>query len=103
MKSTTLVCFVALVFLHGCRAFHESAELHSMVGVLLVTGSEPFTNLSLQSENTSMYVVRKDSTALYKALWKLQGRKVEVKYRRANPGLSSSAIIVERYELVKDR
>jgi hypothetical protein len=103
MKSATIMCFVVLVFLHGCRAPHESAEFRSLVGVLLITGSEPFTDLSLQTESSRMYAIRKDTTAFYDNLRKLQGRKVQVWYRRTIPSLETSAIIIERYELVKDR
>ena len=86
----------------GCRTSGGSAELHTLVGTLVVTGNEPFTNLSLQSDNTTVSVIRKDTTEIYRNLWKLQGRKVRVWFQADNTRSNLSKLTIERYEIVKD-
>lgn len=51
----------------------------TLVGILYVTGNEPFTRLSLQTQNGRMYGFQDDSTGIMIALRKLQGRRVEVR------------------------
>ena len=74
-----------------------------LVGILYVTGNEPFTNLSLQTDDGRMHVIRKDSTLLYQDLRKLQGQRVRVHVRPADSKSDSSNIMIERFEVVKDR
>lgn len=51
----------------------------TLVGILYVTGNEPFTRLSLQTQDGRMYGFQDDSTGIMIALRKLQGRRVEVR------------------------
>lgn len=104
VKSAAVMCSVALLLLCGCLSQKDAgADSRTLVGILYVTGNEPFTNLALQTEDGKMHVVRRDTTALYSELWKLQGRKLLVWFRLRESKLDSSLISIERYSLVKDQ
>jgi hypothetical protein len=102
LKSALVLSFALVAF--ACLGQKESTRpAESVVGVLCVTGNEPFTFLSIQTDDGAMHKIQKDSTELYRALWKLQGQKVRLHYRPPAADADSSAITVERYEIVKDR
>ena len=88
----------------GCRAQREATTvLGSLTGILAVTGTEPFTDLSLQTMDGRMHVICKDTSALLTALRGLQGKKVRLFFRVPGMRSDSSMIIVERYDLVTER
>lgn len=102
LKKAALSCLVAIVVLSGCRWHRElSQEPRALVGVLYVTGNEPFTNLSLRTEDGGMHVIQKDTTVFYSELRRLQGVKLRVRFRPVASKSDSSSIIVERYDIVK--
>ncbi|TSA19524.1 hypothetical protein D4R75_09015 [bacterium] len=102
LKKAALGCLVAMVVLSGCRWHRElSQEPRDLVGVLYVTGNEPFTNLSLRTDDGGMHVIQKDTTVFYSELWKLQGLKLRVRFRPVASKSDSLSIIVERYDIVK--
>ncbi len=74
----------------------------SAFGVVYVTGNEPFTFLSIQTGDGVMHRIHNDTSDVYRALQKLQGQKVHVLFRPSVAPEDSSALIIERYELVKD-
>jgi hypothetical protein len=67
-----------------------------------VIGNEPFTNLSLQTDDHRIRIIQKDTTELYRELWKLQGQKVRLHFRPMNAPSDSTHVILERFELIKD-
>lgn len=102
LNKVTLSCVVAIVVLSGCRWHRElSQEPRALVGIIYVTGNEPFTNLSLRTEDGAMHMIQKDTTAIYSELWRLQGLKLRVRFRPVASKPDSSSIIVERYDIVK--
>jgi hypothetical protein len=94
--------FALLLLLSACSAQKDlpSAE-HTIVGVLCMTGNEPFTRLSLQTESGVMLNIERDTTLLYRGLEKLQGRKLRVQFRPAGSIPDTSSIILRRYDLVE--
>ena len=102
LKNAALSCLLVTVVLSGCRWHRElSQEPRDLVGVLYVTGNEPFTNLSLRTEDGGMHMIQKDTTVFYSELWKLQGRKLRVRFSPVASKSDSSSIIVERYDIVR--
>lgn len=102
LRSALLVS-LALVS-SACVGQKESTRpAESIVGVVYVTGNEPFTFLSVQTDDGVMHRIHKDTTELYRELQKLQGQKVLLQYRRPAADADSSAMDIERYEIVKDR
>ncbi len=99
-----LVLSLALALVDfACLSQKESTrEAKSMVGVLCVAGNEPFTFLSVLTKDGIMHRIQKDTTALYLALQKLQGQMVQIRFTHPAAGADSSALIVERYEIVED-
>ena len=101
LKRVALSCLLVTVVLSGCRWHRElSQEPRDLVGVLYVTGNEPFTNLSLRTEDGGMHMIQKDTTLFYSELWKLQGLKLRVRFRPVASKSDSLSIIVERYDIV---
>jgi hypothetical protein len=72
------------------------------VGTVYVIGNEPFTELSIQTDDHRVRLVKKDTTELYRRLWKMQGQKLRIHFRPVETTLDSMHIIPERFELVKD-
>jgi hypothetical protein len=97
-------CFlIAVLFVSGCGTQKDLPhETRGLVGVLCVTGNEPFTDLSLQTDGGGMLRIRKDTTALYRELWKLQGQKLRVLFKSVHSTSDTSSITVEQYDLVKN-
>jgi hypothetical protein len=91
-----------MLVLSGCQWHRElSQEPRDLVGIIYVTGNEPFTNLSLRTEDGGMHIIQKDTTVFYSELWKLQGLKLRVRFRPVASKSDSLSIIVERYDIVK--
>lgn len=100
----TCLLAIFLLAIVGCRAQKEAAAVAgSLTGTLFVTGNEPFTDISLQTVNGRMHVIRRDTTALYSTLRGLQGKKVRLLFRLPVARSDSSLIIVEHYDLVTER
>ena len=97
-------CAAVLLLVGGCLGSKDARkEVPSLTGVILVTGNEPFTNLSLQTTDGRMFIIQRDTTVLYSSLNQLQGKKVCVRYLWSDARPDSTMIIVERYDLVLDR
>jgi hypothetical protein len=91
------------VFLWSCGGQKELDEATPvLIGTVYVIGNEPFTELSIQTEDRSIRIVQKDTTELYRRLWKMQGQKLRIHFRPANTASDSTHIILEHFELVKD-
>ena len=79
---------------------HDAASV--LVGTVIVIGNEPFTELSIQSDDHRTHVIRKDTTETYRSMWKMQGQKLRIHFRPVNTASDSTHIILEHFELVKD-
>jgi hypothetical protein len=91
------------VLLWACAGRKELDEATPvLIGTVYVIGNEPFTNLSLQTDDHRMRIIQKDTTELYHRLWKLQGQKVRLRFRPVNAATDSIHVILERFELVKE-
>jgi hypothetical protein len=101
IKRAGTTILVTLLVGFGCRGQKETpSEPGVMVGVVYVTGNEPFTNISVQTEDGRMHTIHKDTTALYAGLWKLQGQKLRIRFRPVDPKSDTTHMIIERYEIV---
>lgn len=101
LMSAAMTVLVALLVAFGCRGQKgTSTEPGVMVGVVYVTGNEPFTNISVQTEDGKMHTIRKDTTALYAGLWKLQGQKLRIRFRPVDSKSDTTHIMIERYDIV---
>jgi hypothetical protein len=102
LNNTIRAFLIAVLFVSACRTQRDlSQEVRSVTGILYVTGNEPFTNLSLQTDGGGTLRIRKDTSAVYRELWKLQGQKLRVEFRSFESKSDTLSISVERYELVK--
>lgn len=102
--SGALALALMMVIAAGCSSQRElTPATHTLIGVLHVTGNEPFTNLSLQTTDGRMHVIQQDSSDLYLSLRKLQGKKVRLQFRLPEARTDSSLILVQQYDLVTDR
>ena len=73
-----------------------------LIGTVYVIGNEPFTDLSIQTDDRRIRIVQKDTTELYRRLWKMQGQKLRIHFRPVDSASDSMHIIPEYFELVKD-
>lgn len=90
------------MLLSACSAQKElPPALRTVVGIVCVTGNEPFTNLSLQTEDGAMVKIRKDTSAIVRKLIELQGQRLRVQFRSTQSQPDTSSIVVEHVELVK--
>jgi len=102
-RRIVVIGLLALAFF-GCRAQKEAASAAgSLTGILLVTGNEPFTDVSLQTSDGRMRTIQKDTTATYSDLRGLQGKKVRLQFRLPPMRKDSSLIIVEHYDIVTEK
>jgi hypothetical protein len=102
LNKATLGLLFAVLFVSACTTENKlSRDSHNVIGTLYVTGNEPFTTLSLQTENGRIVRIRKDTSALVCALIKLQGQKLRVRFRPAESNSDTTNFEVEQYELVK--
>jgi len=91
------------VLLWGCGSQKELDQTSLvLVGTVYAIGNEPFTELSIQTDDHRVRLVKKDTTELYRRLWKLQGQKIRIHFRPVETSSDSMHIIPERFELVKD-
>jgi hypothetical protein len=101
LKNFLVLSLVLVAF--ACLGQKESTRAaQSVAGVVYVTGNEPFTFLSLQTDDGVMHKIQKDTTELYRSLRKLQGQRVRLRLRAQAVGSDSLAMNVEQYEIVKD-
>ena len=92
-----------MMLLWGCGGQKELDQTsHVFVGTVYVIGNEPFTNISIQTDDRRMRIVQKDTTELYRRLWKMQGQKLRIHFRPVNTVSDSTHIILQHFELVKD-
>jgi len=73
-----------------------------LIGTVYVIGNEPFTDLSIQTDDRRIRIVQKDTTELYRRLWKMQGQKLRIHFLPVDSASDSMHIIPEYFELVKD-
>jgi hypothetical protein len=85
----------------GQKALDQATPV--LIGTVYVVGNEPFTNLSLQTDDHRIRIIRRDTTESYRRLWKMQGQRVRIHFRPAKAISDSTHITLERFELVKDR
>jgi hypothetical protein len=102
LLNKVLVLILALVAFACSSQKAPNRPEGSLVGVLCVTGNEPFTSLSLQTSDGAMHGIQKDTTDIYRALQNLQGHKVRLRIRLQSTATDTSALIVEEYELAED-
>jgi hypothetical protein len=91
------------VLLWACGSQKELDEATPvLIGTVYVIGNEPFTDLSIQTDDRRVRIIQKDTTESYRRLWKLQGQKFRIHFRPAKAASDSTHIILEQFELVKD-
>jgi hypothetical protein len=81
----------------------KDSSLSTISGVLYVAGNEPFARLAVETDSGKVFVILDQPEELYKELWKLQGRKVELSHRldSSKTELGSRVIIVARYKVIQ--
>ena len=90
---------LSVTLLWGCGGKNELEHATSvLVGTVYVIGNEPFTNLAIQTEGRGTRIIRKDTTELYRSLWKMQGQKVRIHFRQPKVSVDSTQIILEQIE-----
>jgi hypothetical protein len=95
--------FLAAMLLGACagpKEMHDAASV--LVGTVIVIGNEPFTQLSIQSDDHRTHIIRKDTTEMYRSMWKMQGQKLRIRFRPVAGASDSTHINLEHFELVKD-
>lgn len=101
LNNATRGILIAVLFVSACGTQKDLPHgVRSVVGIVCVTGNEPFTELSLQSEAGGMIKIRNDTSRVYRELRKLQGQKLRVQFRPPESKSDTSSISVERYDLV---
>ena len=89
------------VLMWACGSPKEVGETTSvLIGTVYVIGNEPFTDLSIQTDDRRVRIIQKDTTELYRRLWKLQGQKCRIHFRPVNAVSDSTHIILEQFETV---
>jgi hypothetical protein len=102
LNKATRGFLIAVLFVSACGTERDlSHPVRSVVGILYVTGNEPFTDLALQTDDGGVLRIRKDTTAVYRELRGLQGQKLRVQFRAIDSKPDISSISVVRYDLVK--
>ena len=103
LNKVTCGILIVVLFLSACGSQKDlPREARSVVGILYMTGNEPFTVLSLQTDGGGMLRIQKDTTAVYQELRKFQGQRLRVQFRSVGSKSDTSSIAVEQYELVKN-
>ena len=101
-NNITLGILIAILFVSACGTQRDvTGGVRSVIGIVYVTGNEPFTTLSLQTDGGRMLRIRKDTTAVYRELRKLQGQRLRVLFRSLDAASDTLSISVERYDLFK--
>lgn len=94
---------VLAVLLWACGSQKELDEgTRVLIGTVYVIGNEPFTDLSIQTDDHRVCIIQKDTTELFRRLWKMQGQKLRIHFRPVNSASDSTHIILETFELVRD-
>lgn len=100
MKTLGLVALLTTL-LCACGGQKEVVHTNGVfVGTLLVVGNEPFTNLSVQSNDRGVYIIQKDTTSLYSSLWQLQGKRVRIQFHASGASSDSTHIIVDHCDIL---
>ena len=100
MKTLGLIVLLTTLL---CACGGQKEVVHTkdvVVGTVLVVGNEPFTNLSVQSDDRRVRIIQKDTTTLYRSLWKLQGKTVRIQFHAGGVPSDSTHIIVDHCEVV---
>jgi hypothetical protein len=102
LNKATLGLLIAVLFVSACGTEKNLLPGKRVeIGILYVTGNEPFSGLSLQTGNGRMVRIRKDTSAVYRELRKLQGQRLRVQFRSVESISDTISIAVEQYELVR--
>jgi len=88
----TIVLFSLIVI--GCAEKCESSN--TLTGTIYISGNEPFTHLSLKSEDDNYYKIECPDS-LKKELWELQGRKVELTYKELKDFTTQKVAVISEY------
>ena len=100
MKTLGWVVLLATIVC-ACGGQKETIQTKGvLVGTLLVVGNEPFTNLTVQSDDRRVRIIQKDTTALYRGLWRLQGKKVRIQFHASGASSDSTHIIVDHCDIL---
>jgi hypothetical protein len=75
---------------------HTANMNDTIIGVLYVSGNEPFTSLVITPSPDVRYAIEADS-ALKVQLWQLQGKKISI-IGTKKPGLAGTNIHVKSFE-----
>ena len=103
VKTIGPVMLLALL-LWACGSQKELDEATPvLIGTVYVIGNEPFTDLSLQLDDHRIRIIQKDTTELYRRLWKMQGQKLRIHFRPMDAASDSTHITLEQIELIKER
>ena len=74
-KPLFILLSIMIVVLIGCAGNNKTNN--KLIGILYVSGNEPFTHLSLHSNDDKYYKIE-CSDSLTIELWKLQGKTIEL-------------------------
>jgi hypothetical protein len=80
----------------GPKEIHDAASV--LVGTIVVIGNEPFTQLSIQSDDHRTHIIRKDTTEIYRSVRKMQGQKLRIRFRPETGASDSTRIVIEKFE-----
>ena len=100
MKTLGLVVLLATIVC-ACGGQKETIQTKGvLVGTILVVGNEPFTSLTVQSDDHRVRIIQKDTTALYRDLWQFQGKMVRIQFHASIASSDSTHIIVDHCEVI---
>ena len=74
-RKSMIINILLLLSLIGCTGSNTSEKI--VTGTIYISGNEPFTNLSVETEDNKYYQI-KCSDSLRAALWSLQGNKLDL-------------------------
>ena len=99
IKRLYLILAIAVVVYYGCAASKDNAAIKEMTGQIVVVGNEPFTNVAIQVNPSTNYIL--DCSGEIRAtLLDNQGKWVKIFYNKIDNSNNINTIEVQKAEIL---
>ncbi|MDR3626272.1 MAG: hypothetical protein P4L45_05540 [Ignavibacteriaceae bacterium] len=101
IKQVIIIVLPVILFIYGCSPAKDTSETKYIMGVVVVVGNEPFTNLAIQTSPSDVVILDCDKeTKDY--LLNNQGKKVKIFYEKIDNTKKPNIIYLQKSEIIPE-
>lgn len=91
-----------ILFISCCSSKKTSTVVQTVIGTIQVIGNEPFTQLALETEDGTVYLLKAEGDII-EELFKHQGQFVKIQYKGIEELPEGKSILVEHVEILREK